>query len=489
MSIIDEIERRHRQERGRYFRPTRPEDPNPFGMPSNDQYGALHSTADEVWVFGGARSSKTELMTNSFDMFCRGVHPVRSAHQAPPVKCRLCAPSWREGVEGVLLSKFQEITIRKALRGGSWRNAWSSESHKLHYANGSFIQFKAATEGRDPDGRASFDGIDLDACGHDEPGPRWMYEKNKARLADRNGWFMATMTPEKGITWERDHVQNPPEGVTVDHWFFDQRGNPHLSEEGVRKYLASIRDEDLFKMKIMGQFVSYTGLVIPQFDRSKHIVPDRELHPDAVRIFMIDTHTKVPCAAVWMAWEPPTERFPFPKLVIYRTVKRFLRIPDWQKLIVRLSQGERIVHWLGDEPGGGEGKDIHGKEGILREFNRGDYRLPIEQVPKPAGSFDADIMRLRTMFTPDPISRESQLEIFASCDYEPEMIRGKWHGSIRWELEKYQFRRESVADEQSLREKVADVDDHFISCLRYGSRYAPSFTGGKIKSGLDGSWS
>lgn len=476
MADLEEQDRRDQEERGRFFVPVSPSDPNHFMdvcPQSNDQRGFIHSTADERWVFGGNRSGKTEVAVNDCNMFCLGTHPVRSLHRQPPVKVRMCGPTWRDSVSGVILEKFKEIVPRALLRGGDWRKAWSEKDHKLYYSNGSYVQFKSYEEDR-----STYGGANLDAVYEDEASPRDIHEENSSRLADRDGYFVATMTPELGMTWQDDHVKNPPEGVTIEHWFFSMYGNPHLSAGGIKKRVAKITDKRLAEAKIWGRFVPLQGLVIPQFDRAVTVIPDRPLHPSAYRVFCIDFHRKIPAAAMWAAWEPTDD---LPNLIVYRTAKLKQDIPEWQKYIINESAGEKIQKWLGDEPDGSDAEDYSGELSALHQFREGDNKLPIMQVSKSAGSFNASIFKLWEMFAADPISKQPRVFIFQSCDHPVELVDGKYHGSLPWELERWQFTSEKKADEENLRERVARVNDHYISDLRYIVNNQPTSLSGESK--------
>ena len=74
-------------------------------------------------------------------------------------------------------------------------------------------------------------------------------------MTDRDGYFCSSMTPEKGITWEEDHVTEPPKGLSIDWWKFPTKGNPYLSPEGIAKFEASIKDDDSRRVKMEGDFL------------------------------------------------------------------------------------------------------------------------------------------------------------------------------------------------------------------------------------------
>jgi hypothetical protein len=466
---LTELDRRDREERSRSFVPISLTDQNHSGkllttpIPSNDQRGFLFSDADERWAFGGNRSGKTELAVQDCDMFCRGLHPVRSAIRKPPVKVRYCAPKWRDGIEGVVLLKFKEVCQRHLLRGGSWQKAWSEKEHKLHYANGSTIHFKSGEEDLD-----TFGGADLDAVYQDERLDRKRFRENKMRLIDRGGFYVSAMTPEMGITWERDHVQMPPEHTSVSHWFFCSYGNPHLNAEALGKMAGDLKDEKLIQAKIYGQFVALGGLVIPQYNPQVHIIPDRPIPAEWYRVFAIDPHHKKPTAMLWAVWTPEND------LWVYRCAKEMMTVPELKQFIRAQSAGEKIKLFIGDEAMGGDGLNIYGQKSVLKQLAEGDDRIPVMPTNQSSDkTFESGIFKLREMFGVDPMSGEAQIYIFKSCDWPIKYINGQTYGSLPWELERYEYRQDQKADEESFRERVRTVDDDLLSDLRYIAMAGP----------------
>jgi phage terminase large subunit-like protein len=391
-------------------------------------------------------------------MFARGVHPVRTAHREPPVKIRFVAPKWRENVVGVLLTKFKEVCIRSELLGGSWKKAWEESHHKLTYKNGSTIQFKTYEEDLD-----TFGGADLDAVYLDEHCPEPIYRECRARLTDRRGFLCCSMTPEEGMTWEEDHVLDPPVGITIDHWFFDVRGNPHLDPEGVKQFLAGLEGTIYYDTKVKGQFTPLSGRVIPQWNPKVHIVPDYEIPAHWPRGICIDAHRRTPCACMWVAWSPEGV------CVVYRTAKKFMTVPEWQKYIIAQTGEENIDTWLLDQPGEGEGVNIDEKESLLNQFTGGTNGLPFELVKKDSEQFfNSGIFKLWDMFKVRKTgSPKTKIQIFESCNYGVEQINGQPAGSLAWELNRYVYKKKQKSDEEQLREKVRKVNDHLIDDLRY----------------------
>lgn len=479
-----ELDRRAREERSRSFVPVKPTDPNEFGVTSNDQYGFIHSEADERWAIGGNRSGKSEIAVQDCDMFCRGTHPVRSIWRKAPVKVRYCAPKWRDGVEGVVLQKFREVCQRHLLRGGSWVTAWSEKDHKLHYKNGSVIHFKSGEEDLD-----TYGGADLDAVYQDERLDRKRFEENRMRLIDRRGFYVAAMTPERGITWERDHIERPVPGVTIDSWRFTMEGNPYLTKEAIEQARATLKDPLLIRTKMYGEWCALGGLVIPQYDPHIHIIPDRPIPVNWYRVFAIDPHHKKPSAMIWAVWTPEQD------LWVYRCAKEMLPVQttgsdmSLKKFIRAQSAGENIKLWIGDEAMGGDGLNVYGQESVLKQLAAGEDRIPV--IPTNQSSdktFEAGIFKLREMFGVDPMTGKSRIYIFKSCDWEPKVIGGHVHGSLPWECERFEYIQDQKADEDTFRERVRTVDEDLISGLRYIVMAGPQGERTQIRSGLQNAW-
>jgi len=379
----------------------------------------------------------------------------------------------------VMAAKLREMIPYHELRGSSWKRAFSVKESTLHFANGGETQF-LSTEMK----LSSYGGVARHYVWQDEHCPYSYFVENLARLVDYNGYLINTFTPEWGRTWEFDFFENPPPGVTVDMFKFWQEKNPFLDPEGVATNLAALsRDPVMLERKMHGEPGTLSGLVIPQFDSRHHIVPDRKIRKDAYRVFCIDMHTKTPCGMVWAAWEPNG------KLIIYRTAKKAMTIPELQDFIrVQSLHDGKISLWLADcsEGGNRDATDIRGNHPLVVELASGPNGIPVYQVPKPKGSFSAGIYKLRSLFAVDPMSGDVDVEIFKSCDYPVEWLGdGKSHGSLPWELGQYAFRKETSTDEEILRENVIQVNEHLISCTRYIVMAGHGTQGKPIKSYYD----
>lgn len=408
-------------------------------------------------MFGGVRSGKTETGAVDVTWFALGKHPVRSKHRQPPIYGRICAPKYEDGCKGVILKKLRALIPHCELAGSSWIRAWSERSKMLSFRNGSTFNFKSFEMDIN-----TYGGDDLDFVWEDEHGGWIYFVENIARLVDRNGYILLTMTPEAGQTWEEDFVTNPPEDVTVEYWFFSTEKNPCLSRDGIRAIESTIKDDRLRETKLHGQFTVLTGMVYPMYNSAHLMTPDFEIPRSWFKVCLIDPHLRKFTAILWMAWSPDGDPF------VYRTRKVKKIVSELATYIRAQSINDgQIDLWIGDEAMGGEGKNIFGEESVLVQLN--NLGLPFQPTSTASDkAFEAGVNTVQMYITPEPVSSSTRLKIFQSCSTAIEWIDGKVTGSIFWEFKRYRFRKEGKADEETFREHVANVDDDLITLLRYG---------------------
>lgn len=468
-AITTELKRRKREERIRYFKPINPampsiwppDDPVRFG-PSNDQEGFIFDPAAERWALGGNRSCKTESVVADCIMFCTGTHPVRSLHRKPPVKVRFCGTSYRDTIKGVILPKFMELVRRCDLKGDSFETAWSEASSTLTFKNGSFVKFMSFEQHLN-----KFGGADLDAVYGDEGGPKAYYIENKARLTDRNGYYVHSMTPEEGlITWEHGHLRRFRDDPNVAVYRFSIYGNPHLSREGVLEFEKTITDPRLRDVKLFGKFVALAGMVYEQFG-PHNIIPYRELPDSWPRVFGLDPHLKKASGMLWGAWSPDNE------FIVYRAVKKFYTIPQLKQYIRAQSAGEHICLWVGDEAMGGDGKNIFGQTSVLAQLAEPPNEIPISPTNQSSDkAFKAGVFKIRDMLITDPKTNRPTIMVMDNCT---ELID---------EFEEYQFIPNVKQDDLTFRERVRTVNDDLLSPLRYLVMAGPQQRIPEVKSAI-----
>ena len=256
-------------------------------IPHSKQREILSDTSKELWIFGGNRSGKTELVIAAFVLQLVGKLPSRPL--APRVG------GWQFYVASTTKSKQREVIqdkfnkylpsrlIKQKKDGtpiiyqsqGVWdhielvdpRKNDPQRKKRPYSLHGARIWFKSYEEGV-----TGFEGSSIDAVINDEEPPKDIYEAEKARLVDRkkagNGYMSTAMTPDpdNGITWTYDDIiekeDELPEVKTYLMSTYENKVN--LGEEEI-KNLERDFGATVSKARIYGLHVSREGLVLDQF--------------------------------------------------------------------------------------------------------------------------------------------------------------------------------------------------------------------------------
>lgn len=449
-AIVFEKRRRKREERLRYFIPQRP----PHG---NDQLAFIMSPAKIRAAFGGNRSGKTEVAVVDALLYAVGRHPYRSRGRKPPVFLRFCAPKMQDNIVAVVHKKIKEMVPRHELLSGSWRNAYFAGERTLRFANGSEIRFFSYDQDRD-----AYGGADIDGFYMDEHAPKKLFEENIARTVDRDGYGVLTMTPEEGITWEEDDVIEASEfDDDIDYWYFSTYDNPHLSRKGIADLEKLITDPRLRDAKLLGRFVSLSGMVYPTFKREIHFIEPFTVPEHWHFQFIIDPHHRKPSRMIWRAINHDGESFTVQEAEFSPSQGG---VPELATFIrVKSAAFERIDDWIIDEAMGGDGLNIFGKPSVGQGLN--DEGIPVVSTNISSDkSFSAGILKVRSKLKIDPLTGKPTHSVFQTCR------------KTMKQYEKYSYRKKTKIDEELLREHVRNVNDDFVTCDRYGMMAELNYT-------------
>lgn len=232
----------------------------------NAQYGFCHSHHKNKWCTAGNRGGKTisGLMEDVADCLMLDVITKR-----PSKRYRTPPQMW-------IVTDTEETAINVIERGivsdvlgsdesgflwnfiddqASYSEKGGFSGHTIPWTNGASIQVKFSTQKRN-----TFQGRKLDKVHHDEVQPQDIYGECIARLADKNGYFLGTMTPiydERrggGIPWiyEELYLQRQKKNIEFHNW--SMLDNPYIPQEAKERLLEQW-DEDEIDARVYGQFV------------------------------------------------------------------------------------------------------------------------------------------------------------------------------------------------------------------------------------------
>jgi phage terminase large subunit-like protein len=144
-------------------------------------------------LFGANRSGKTESAVIEAIWWCLAEHPFRDIK--PPVYVRWLMPDYSL-IEMTIRPKILRYCSPKRLVGEDWERAYDKRYHRLHFKNGSILEFKSHRVGL-----LNLEGVSLNLVIIDEEPPYEAYQTLLMRTLDTGGLVLITATPLKGLTW------------------------------------------------------------------------------------------------------------------------------------------------------------------------------------------------------------------------------------------------------------------------------------------------
>lgn len=136
--------------------------------------------------------------------------------------------------------------------------------------------------------REKWQGASVDFAWLDEECPEDIFRETVARLVDRNGRMLMTLTPVSGMGWIYDRIYlpgiNKKQNIEVHQLplaSYDEKAEcgvgepvvPHLTREQILRFARSIPDEDERAIRIFGEFRARSGVVYKQFRPEVHTIP------------------------------------------------------------------------------------------------------------------------------------------------------------------------------------------------------------------------
>lgn len=390
---------------------------------------------------GGNRSGKSVAGTVECVWRATGRHPYQKTHELP-VRGRIVTVDRDAGMKQIILPLLKQWTPPSELKNGSWEDSWSNSDKVLRFRNGSEIEVKTHQQEVD-----SFAGVPRHFIWFDEECPQAIFNECRLRLIDYNGIWCMTMTPVEGQDWIFDRFIVTA-NKNVDMFEVDIADNPHLNKQAL-ELLDEDLDEDEKKVRRQGIFVPKGGLVLKEFDYSRHVIDGGRPVPRGWSIYVsIDHGFNAPTAILWHAVSPNKDVVTFHEIYKNKTViKVFV---EWIKAY-NLSMGFEPILYMGD-PSMSQKNGISGTS-ALQEYRR--HGIPLMQAPK------------------DVPGRINKMNEYLKYD--------KWHittdcpNTIK-EARGYAFKiytSAKIADRNNVREEPNKKNDHTMDSSGYFFNYMP----------------
>jgi len=230
--------------------------PIKYFEPQEYQEEFWRSPSKYKFIFGGNRSGKT---------INGAAYVINKCLNNPNYIVWAC--TYAKLSVPVQQKKIKELLPRKELKYAKWSEQRGFTHKLIIFKNGSMIRFKTYEEGEE-----KYQGGDVDLIWNDEECKQEIYNEQLARLIDRNGEIIITMTPINGITWiYTDVLENENINKSIDYWYWETAKNKKISQEGFERIIKNYSQKEA-EVRSTGHFVTLnSGRLYYAFDRKINI--------------------------------------------------------------------------------------------------------------------------------------------------------------------------------------------------------------------------
>lgn len=201
--------------------------------------------------------------------------PQRRYEWKEPQFIRVVSVDYQNGILKNLIPSFQKWTPKEFLLNGSWEKSYAAEKQILTiYWEGQLrgnIEFMSNKQDL-----SSFQGPARHMLIFDEEPDYEIYKENLLRLTTAESFeVLFAMTPTNGLSWVWDHVVSKTEvqGNKVAWFKMPSVCNPYANLKVLDEIMGEIQVYDERRMRLLGEFVSLSGLVYGRlFDRRVHVI-------------------------------------------------------------------------------------------------------------------------------------------------------------------------------------------------------------------------
>lgn len=303
------------------------------------QQEVFHSSdLPERLFIGGNRSGKTVASVLECLWRLTKTHPFnRRVNEIDgPIRGRLVAVSFKDGVDKIILPLFKQWIHPRYLINRSWSDSFDNYAKVLTLKDGSYIEFMSYDQELE-----KFAGTSRHFCAFDEEPEMAIWQECKLRLLDTEGDWWISMTPVEGMSWLYDEIYlkwqdgNRPFTLVIE---VNTNDNPHLSERGKQIAFGDLSEEDR-NTREGGKFNANAGKIYPGFNERTHVCEPYIPHKGiGAQIYTsLDTGYKHPAAWLWFAV------FPNGRVITFHEIVESMHTV--QQLAAKVNAFEEAVLW------------------------------------------------------------------------------------------------------------------------------------------------
>lgn len=247
--------------------------------------------ANILGAAGGNQSSKTTCLTiEDFIKGCRiippslkGIYPESKLPTKKNNRIRIVCEDYTHGILNHNLPALKNWVPRDYLIDRRWEKSWSAERMTLTLVHPVEKQICATMEMMTNEAQVgTFQGPPVDRVRFDEEPREPIFDENLIRFATSERLDIAFgMTPTNGLSWVYDRLWNKDSDAAGNsvRWFqLCSISNPKANLKSLREICSNIRSYDELKMRLLGEWISLSGLIYgTYFKRRIHVILPEKL--------------------------------------------------------------------------------------------------------------------------------------------------------------------------------------------------------------------
>lgn len=258
-------------------------------------HGALNvhqSTASIRGASGGNQSSKTTTgcieaiikatgaLPNCFNPNHKDFkfpYPAHRLVRNGPQFVRVVGEDYQNGVLRNLIPTYRRWVPKEYLIDGSWEKSYSAGEQTLTLTDPETHQMCGTIEFMsNKQDLGTFQGPPRHMIIYDEEPDKEVYKENLLRFTTASSLdVLFCMTPTKGLSWTFDLFSRGTDesGNNIEWFQIASVCNPHANLKVLREILNEMDSYDELKMRLLGEFISLSGLVYGKlFQQTVHVI-------------------------------------------------------------------------------------------------------------------------------------------------------------------------------------------------------------------------
>jgi phage terminase large subunit-like protein len=418
---------------------------------------------------GGNQSGKTT--SEVIDDFIEGLHVLPNAmkgkypedkwNDKKPYKIRTVSVDYTT-LLNTILPTYKHWVPKDYLVNGDWDKSYREEGKDgqriLKLGNWKKDELLCTIEFMTNEMKVTkFQGPPLDKINYDEEPRQDIYKENLLRFTTAKKMnIVFAFTPTNGLSWATDLFENgeTDSGASVELFKLCSVTNKKANMDVLREILGKLDNYEEIKMRLLGEFISLSGLVYGKlFNPRLHVIPARHIGADHLVILGLDPHLVTPTAAVFLAVDREQN---------YYVIHSMMKQGDTEEIKAEINRVFLDNGWRWGWSVADKSSDTSiiafGGRNIYRELVR--HPNPIKALrtsEKYEGSIKAGIDEIKKLLRVNPDTGKPRLYIFDTVANKP-LIQ-----SFRT-LERDTFANE---DKQGQKDKIKEGKHHLHAALRY----------------------